>query len=574
MNVRCRDLNESFCLLDFQEIDDIYKQSEVKVLMADMLSAFVPNYKFQPSYRAGLWDGKKKFYKLLDDGSMFFPKGMWRYLERKIKQTQDNIQFAYDTPTVYPKITKEEFDKFLETLNLPFPPYDYQYDAVFESINAGRMTIGAATSAGKSYIIYMIFRWMIEQGIKTMLVVPNVMLVNQMYQDFVDYGFDDIDEYIVRIGGDHCKTIEEKRELFADNLDGGMNIISTWQSLYNDPDLFSSIGCITVDEVHNAKSEVFSDIILPGAVNSKYRFGLTGTMPKAYTDKLSILGAIGPHKVFVNAQGLIERGLATPVEIKMLFLNYSDIDKEKMRKNKKYQDEVKWIEEHEGRNALISKYTNKISESGNTLVMFEKVDHGKTLLENYLKVKFGIDNLLFMEKITPKSLSTIPEGIQKIYVNTELNKRQIGYIEKAGLDVDMFEPLSKYDVFLIYGNIGDDEREEIRQMLEQKSNAVVFASFGTMSTGVSVKRIHNIILASTTKSPIRLQQTVGRGMRLHDSKEWVKIWDFVDDLSRKNKKSGNIIESSRNYCLKHADERMSLYLENGYPISDVEINVP
>ena len=106
------------------------------------------------------------------------------------------------------------------------------------------------------------------------------------------------------------------------------------------------------------------------------------------------------------------------------------------------------------------------------------------------------------------------------------------------------------------------------------SGAVVFASYGTLSTGVSIKRIHNIILSSTTKSPIRLQQTVGRGMRLHDKKEWVKIWDFIDDFSRENKKTGNLIESSRNHCLKHADERMSLYLDNGYPIADAEIKVP
>ena len=90
-----------------------------------------------------------------------------------------------------------------------------------------------------------------------------------------------------------------------------------------------------------------------------------------------------------------------------------------------------------------------------------------------------------------------------------------------------------------------------------------------MSTGVSIKRIHNIILGSSTKSPIRLQQTVGRGMRLHSSKEVVKIWDFIDDLSRK--KNGKVIESSKNYALKHSDERLNVYLDNGYPITSKDI---
>jgi superfamily II DNA or RNA helicase len=336
--------------------------------------------------------------------------------------------------------------------------------------------------------------------------------------------------------------------------------------------LFSTIGCIIVDEVHNAKSTVFEDIIMPAAINSKYRIGLTGTMPRGYADKLSILGAIGPHKTFVNAQGLIQRGLATPVEIKVLFLNYTAEDKELFKKNKKYQDEIKFIEGHDNRNSTIAKYTNKISQSGNTIVMFTKVDHGKKLLETFLKFKFGIDNLFFLDKVTPKSLETIPEDAEKVFINTNLEPRQIKYIEKSGIPIDIFEPLSKYNVFLIYGGIADDEREVIRQILEEKEDAVVFASFGTMSTGVSIKRIHNIILTSTTKSPVRLQQTVGRGMRKHESKDIIKIWDFVDDLSRNNK-SGNLIESSRNHCLKHLDERVNLYNDNGYPIAEIEIQL-
>jgi superfamily II DNA or RNA helicase len=571
MKIICTDINESYCKLDFIGTDDPFELANMKVLMADQLSTFAEGYKFNPSYRAGMWDGKKKFYKLFGE-TMVFPKGMWRYLDKKVKKSHPDIEFTYNTDTRYKPVTKEEFDDFIATLNLPFPPYDFQYDAAYDSINSGRLTVGAATSAGKSYIIYIVFRWMMENNIKTMLVVPNVMLVNQMYQDFVDYGFDVIDDFIIRIGGEHCKTIEEKQELFADNLDGGMHIISTWQSLYNSPDLFSTIGCIIVDEVHNAKSTVFEDIIMPAAINSKYRIGLTGTMPRGYADKLSILGAIGPHKTFVNAQGLIQRGLATPVEIKVLFLNYTAEDKELFKKNKKYQDEIKFIEGHDNRNSTIAKYTNKISQSGNTIVMFTKVDHGKKLLETFLKFKFGIDNLFFLDKVTPKSLETIPEDAEKVFINTNLEPRQIKYIEKSGIPIDIFEPLSKYNVFLIYGGIADDEREVIRQILEEKEDAVVFASFGTMSTGVSIKRIHNIILTSTTKSPVRLQQTVGRGMRKHESKDIIKIWDFVDDLSRNNK-SGNLIESSRNHCLKHLDERVNLYNDNGYPIAEIEVQL-
>ena len=577
MNIYCIDINESFCKLDFSDIKDEIKKAEIKLLFADLLSAYMEGYKFMPSYRAGLHDGKKKFYKLIGN-DMIFPKGMWKYLKRKCDKNIPDVNFIYQSNTIYEKISKEEFSEFIKSLNLPFEPYDYQFNAAFEAINMGRLTIGAATSSGKSLMIYLIYRWMMSKGYKVILIVPNVMLTEQMYKDFQDYGMKNIEKHIVQIGGDNCKTLQEKKELFKSNLEGGFNIISTWQSLYNDTHLFETIDCLIVDEVQNAKSEVFSDIILPAAINCKYRFGFTGTMPPGYADKLAILGAIGPHKKFINAQGLINRGLATPVEIKMLFLNYNDEDKEKFKKifkKNKYQEELKFIENHKKRNELLAKYINKISNSGNTLVMFTKVEHGKLLMEEFLKYKFGLKTVKFLDKITPKYLNEISQSENipdKIFINTELNKRQISYIKKSVLSLDMFDVLEKYDVFLIYGGVEADVREEIRNILEQKESAIVFASYGTMSTGVSINRIHNIILASTTKSPIRLQQTVGRGMRKYTDKDKVKIWDFIDDLSRTNK-YGNIIESSKNYCLKHSDERLSLYIDNGYPISDIDIKL-
>ena len=561
MKVVCEDINESYCQLNFEGIEDIYKQSDMKVMMGDMLSAYTEGYRFTPSYRAGIWDGKERLYKL-DGNLMYFPKGMWRYLKRKVDTLPEkNIEFDYISETHYDQVSREEFNDFIETLNMPFKAYDYQVDASIEAINSGRMTIGAATGAGKSYIIYLIMAWMRHKGLKSVLIVPNVSLVEQMYSDFISYGIKDVED-IHRISAGREKH-------FSSPI-----TISTWQSLYNSPSLFEGIDCIIVDEVHGAKSSVFTDIIMPAAVNCKYRFGLTGTMPPGYVDKLKILGAIGPHKKFINAQGLIERGLATPVEIKMLYFNYTDVDKDKSKNLKKYPDEIDWLNSHPGRNKTIAKYVNQISKTGNTLVMFTKNDHGKLLLEEFLKVKFGLSSIHFLEKITAKRLESIKDsGVEKFFVNTNLTDKDTKTIIKAGLSLDRFVSLSQYHVYLIYGKVDADTREEVRKLLEHLEDATVFASFGTTSTGVSIKRIHNIVLASTTKSGIRLNQTIGRGMRLHQDKERMKLWDIVDDLSRKNK-HGVTIEASKNHSLKHSEERLSMHLDNGYPIVEVEIQIP
>lgn len=106
--------------------------------------------------------------------------------------------------------------------------------------------------------------------------------------------------------------------------------------------------------------------------------------------------------------------------------------------------------------------------------------------------------------------------------------------------------------------------------IEQKPAAVLIGSYNTMSTGVNIKRIHNIILATTTKSFIKLNQTVGRGMRLHEDKEKVCIYDITDDFSSMTKtgKRRNV-----NYALKHSEERINQYLDNGYPIAEKEIQL-
>jgi superfamily II DNA or RNA helicase len=425
-----------------------------------------------------------------------------------------------------------------------------------------------ATGSGKSLTIYLLMRYFQFKGLKGLLIVPSVSLVQQMSSDFLSYNMKK---------EDYQKMVH----LISAGLPKHFNkdiTISTWQSLYKNSELFNSLDYIIVDEAHGVKSNVFENIIIPSAINCGYRFGFTGTLPESFAERMTIVACLGKTEKIITPQGLIERGLATPVEIEMIFINYNNEDK-KLVKRMKYQDEIKFIESHNFRNNMIAKIALKVSKKGNTIVLFNTKKHGKLLLENIIRNKFNKNNIYLIDKLTPKyikdSYEVFKENFKEnkditIYFNGKIDKLKIKKVIQDEEFINSFKSLEDLDIYFIYGDIDKNQREKIRQLLEKKKSAILVASYGTLSTGVNIKRIHNIILSATTKSFIRLNQSIGRGMRLHNEKEKIKIWDITDDFSKllSNGKRQNL-----NYALKQSNERISQYLENGYPINEREFEL-
>jgi superfamily II DNA or RNA helicase len=557
MQLQTREVNESY-------VEVLTDDIEIKIILTNFLSAYVEGYRFTPKFKCGAWDGKKNFYILTMNG-MLVPKGLILHLKKAMLKNDIDIQ--YKNLSEYMNITHAEFYEFISKLDLPFPPYDYQVDACVTFINKGRITAQMATGAGKSLVIYMLAMFFKANDMKSLVIVPSVSLVNQIRSDFDEYNFKEPDLVHTMMAG-----IEK-------HFDCPISI-STWQSLYNSPDLFSEIDVIMVDEAHNAKSEVFDTIILPAAVNCKYRLGVSGTISDlTFADRMSLIGSLGSNVKIINAQGLIERGLATPVQINCLFFNYSDDDK-KLMKNLDYQKEIKMLEGHYRRNNMIAKMTNKIAKSGNTILLFNTINHGKWLMELILKDRFGIEDVVLLDKTTPNAIKALIKDGQfpmKVFTNTELDDKQrasiLKTLAKEGLDksiLDRFDCLEKYDTYMIYGAIEGDERERIRKLLEEKEDAIIVGNYQTMSTGINIKRLHNIILAAPTKSSIRIRQSIGRGLRLYKGKEIIKIWDITDDFSTKTK-SGKT--TNENHSLKHFKNRMNVYLEDGFPVTEKEVKI-
>ncbi len=281
-------------------------------------------------------------------------------------------------------------------------------------------------------------------------------------------------------------------------------IISTWQSIHKMPKKwFEQFDLVIGDEAHLFKSKSLTSIMTK-TVGTEYKFGFTGTLDGTVTHKLVLEGLFGAVEKVITTDELIKKGTLAEFNVKCLELQYPDEIK-KLHAKDKYQDEVDFLVRNESRNRFLKNLA--ISLQGNTLLLYQFVEkHGKPL---FLEIKNAIDSSV--EKDRP--------------------------------------------VFFVSGEVDGDAREEIRALVEQNDNAIIVASFGTFSTGVNIKRLHNIIFSSPSKSRIRVLQSIGRGLRKGDNKESATLFDVADNLQWKSK---------LNFTLQHFAERIKMYNEEKF----------
>lgn len=394
-------------------------------------------------------------------------------------------------------VTSKEVETILrDDMCLPkeYDTRQYQLDGITTALNKRRCVLLASTGSGKSLIQYALIRFyekMLPEDKKLLIIVPTTSLVYQMFTDFGDYSKQD-ESWDAE---EQCHIIMAGKEKDTDKR----IIISTWQSLVNLPKkYFHQFGFINADECHLAQAKSIKKIV-ESATNCKYRYGTTGTMKDAKTHYLTIEGLLGPQITVAKTKELIEQNYLSNMRINMVSIQYP----EKTRKNlfkTKYQEEIEFIESHDKRTETISKMGDYLSS--NTLFLFSRKHHGKAMFES-------------------------------------LKKR-----EKPD------------EIYYVDGSVSAEKREAIRAACEQPNKTVyVVASYQVFAVGINIKNLHNIVLASSTKSPVRLLQSIGRGLRLHDSKKECVIYDFADDLRYK---------SWTNYSMQHAKERELIYMKENF----------
>jgi superfamily II DNA or RNA helicase len=445
--------------------------------LSDYFTFFVPGHQFTPAYKSRIWDGK---IRLADLRSFTIYHGLVPYIEVFCKEREYTLEIDSDV-SVTQNFSLVEAKEFVDTLKLPHEIRDYQLKSFVQAIRNKRMLLLSPTASGKSLILYCIIRYLQLENKRGLLIVPTTSLVEQMYKDFEDYGYD---------SEQCCHRQYSGKEKHTNKF----LTITTWQSIYKNPgEYFEQFDFVLGDEAHQFKAKSLTTI-LSGCVNAKYRIGTTGTLDGTQTHKLVLEGLFGPVYKATSTADLIEKGQLASFKIKCLILKHPE-SVCKMARSWDYNQELEYIVMNTARNNFIRNLA--LSLNGNTLILFQFVEkHGKSL---YANIK---------------------------------------------------EHAKNRHVFFVFGGTDVEIRESVRAITEKERDAIIVASYGTFSTGVNIRNLHNIIFASPSKSRIRNLQSIGRGLRIGDNKDEAVLFDISDDFR---------IGKYTNYTLKHFVDRVKIY---------------
>ena len=473
--------------LSIQKINEVYfritTEPHIEHELRDKFTFQVESAKFMPQYRSRYWNGeihlfdirtKQIYIGLLDKIINFCDQNGYTY-------NFENNKF-YGTP--YEENEEISYEGVKDYMNsiCSHTPRKYQIEGVYDALKHNRKLLISPTASGKSLMIYSIVRYYVSKEQKILLVVPTTSLVEQMYKDFQDYGWD---------AESYCHRIYSGREKSND----APVTITTWQSVYKlEKSFFDEYNVIIGDEAHLFKSKSLVSIMTK-LHHAKYRFGFTGTLDGTQTHKWVLEGLFGPSYKITKTEELMRQGHLSQLDIQCLVLKHPP------QKFNTYEDEIQYLISHDQRNKFIKNLS--LDLKGNTLVLFSRVEaHGAILYES-------INN----------------------------NKR------------------NDRKVFFIHGGIDTDERELVREITEKETDAIIVASYGTFSTGINIKNLHNVIFASPSKSRIRNLQSIGRVLRKGQNKTKAILYDISDDCT---------YNSRKNYTLNHLIERIKIYNEENF----------
>jgi superfamily II DNA or RNA helicase len=490
--------------LTISKVNEVYVKITCEKHIAQELSEFftffVPGYQFVPAFRNRIWDGKIRLFDLRNSNLY---RGLLYYVEQFCESR--DYTFEYENGLdVQDEYSLYHAKKFIEELDV---------HGRGEKIEVREHQINAFIHA--------------MQNRRALLLSPTAsgksliiyMLFRQLhqYQNLKGLVIVPTTSLVEQLYSDFADYNNDSMEPYLHRIYQGKDkntdkplTISTWQSLYKMPkEYFEQFDYVIGDEAHNFKAQSLTTI-LTSCVNAKYRIGLTGTLDGTKTHKLVLEGLFGPVKKVISTKELIDKDQLSNFEIKCLVLKHTD-EESKAAKGMTYAEEIGYLISHEARNKFVKNLA--VSLGKNTLVLYQMVDkHGKILYD------------------------------------------MIRETEKIG----------NRKVFFVHGGTDTSDREDIRKIMEIEQDAIIVASFGTFSTGINIRNLHNIIFAMPTKSSIRTLQSIGRGLRQSDGKEIATLYDISDDLR---------VGKHMNFTLKHFVERTKIYNEEKFPFKIYKIGL-
>lgn len=458
----------------------------------------VPGAKFTPLYRNRMWDGKIRLFSYMT-GEVYC--GLVDHINDFAVNSGYTIDFSkYER--VGEQCTSSDVEKFCN---------DLQLSSQGKPIDVREYQIDAiyqALSCGRKMLIsptgsgksLIIYSLIRWHHNKGRKQLIVVPTTSLVEQLYSDFiDYSSVNNWNVQKNCHRIYSGKEKTNDFP-------IIISTWQSLQKLPkDFFEEFDCIYGDEAHLFKAKSLT-AIMSRCTKTPYRIGATGSLDGTQTHKLVLEGLFGPVYKVTTTRKLIENKKLADLKIFCLVLNYSD-EVRKAAKGFDYQQEMDFLVSNNARNKFIRNLA--VSSKGNTLVLFQYVEkHGK-ILHDMIWSKCG-----------------------------------------------------DRKVFFVYGGTDTQQRENVRALTEKENDAIIVASYGTFSTGVNIRNLHNIIFASPSKSRVRNLQSIGRGLRISETKDTCNLYDIGDDLSWKSKK---------NFTLQHMVERIKIYNEESFNYTLVKV---
>ena len=500
-------------------------------------------WKFHPLVKVGIWDGNISFFK---NGRINL--GLWK--EAYIGCKEIEVPFQIENKEEFPinrDVTLEKVQDFCKEFFkthkvrtkegewISFTPYDHQIEAAYKILKNRYCMAEVATSGGKSLIISIVMFYTfknIDKDAKILIIVPSITLVTQFYDNILEYnyGINNLlemkEKNTTELSSGHIPCVTRVEEVMSDRprkFSGTENpniYIGTYQSLEKWPkDFFEQFHTIATDEAHGAKAKTITTILQNTFKHAYCRFGVSGTFPlEDSCEILTIQSVLGPKITEVSADELKKKGIITPMDIRVVLLNHNDLQfNENLKIVRKGGDgkaafdfEKRYIHQSDKRLDFIKKLVDKCTN--NTLLLFHTIENGQRIFNK---------------------------------LSEEIKDKEFYYID---------------------GEVNGRKREEIKKQMEVTDGKVrvLVASFGTLSTGVSINAIFNVIFADSFKSEQIIIQSIGRGLRLHSDKDKVNIFDLVDVFDK---------EEHNNALFRHYKEREGFYIKRKYPFKIIKINL-
>lgn len=448
------------------------------------------------------WDGKVR---LFNKNKQLLPRGLVKHLAQFCKTAK--YQFSIDDGVVAPTdVSLEEVQEYINGLNLTatkegeiidIEPYDYQVYGVWKAIQKDSSILLADTNAGKTLMLYILTRFYLD-----LFGFGNArFLILCPSVMLVNQMRDDFENYSLKDDNFNASCVH--------TIKAGSNkyrqspiTVSTWQSIQDeDPEFYVTFTHVFCDEVHGAAAKKITRI-MDNCVNAYKRIGVTGSLKETELHTLQVQAHFGAIVRVADTQMLKERGQSAETDVRMLFMKYSKEEKKRVN-NLDYMGKIEYLVNHPGRNQFIAKLVNGLQ--GNTLIILDRKKHSELVYEAIQAIRPG-------------------------------------------------------RVYRIDGDVKEAIREEIKLKMENNEGVTLVASYGTLSTGVSIRRLHNLILGHPAESIIRILQTVGRMLRTHSTKEKANILDLVDDFS--------LNRNSKFTFIEHAKSRHGYYTQKQHPVKN------